>query len=199
MRLEEFTAQAQQNFVTRLSQQVSRKTKQRVSRKTTVNALTTLSSMIGTAKKWGYLCQPIVMRELALPTEELRKEARFYSADDVRRMIAIARQPYRTMFAIAAMSGLRVGEVVALQKDDLDLISRLIHVRRSAWYGRVQTLKSKSSRADVVMPEALLTLLGEYLATWKANPKGSSSSTATVDLMRPTKLSSTGSGRCSTN
>jgi integrase len=164
VRLEEFTALAQQNFVTRLSQ--------RVSRKTVVNVLSTLSSVIGTAKKWGYLCQPIVMRELALPTEQLRKQTRFYGADDVRRMIAIAPQPFRTMFAIAAMTGLRVGEVVALQKDDLDLASRLIHARRSAWYGRVQTLKSRSSRADVVMPEALLTLLQEYLATWKGNPDG---------------------------
>lgn len=164
VRLEEFTAQAQQNFVTRLAQ--------RVSRKTVVNVLSTISSMIGTAKKWGYLCQPVVMRELALPTEELRKHTRFYSAEDVRRMIAVAPQPYRTMFAIAAMTGLRVGEVVALQKCDLDFMHRLIHVERSAWYGRVQTLKSKSSRADVVMPAALLTLLQEYLATWKANPEG---------------------------
>jgi integrase len=164
VRLEEFTAQAQQNFVTRLAQ--------RVSRKTVVNVLSTIGSMIGTAKKWGYLCQPVVMRELALPTEELRKHTRFYSAEDVRRMIAVAPQPYRTMFAIAAMCGLRVGEVVALQKCDLDFMHRLIHVERSAWYGRVQTLKSKSSRADVVMPEALLTLLQEYLATWKANPEG---------------------------
>jgi integrase len=87
---------------------------------------------------------------LSLPAEELRKQARFYSADDVRKIIAVAPQPYRTMFAIAAMTGLRVGEVVALQKDDLDFAHRLIHVQRSAWYGRVQTLKSKSSRADVV-------------------------------------------------
>jgi integrase len=164
VRLEEFTGQAQQNFVTRLSE--------RVSRKTVVNVLSTVSSMIGTAKKWGYLCQPVVMQELALPAEELRKQARFYSADDVRKIIVVAPQPYRTMFAIAAMTGLRVGEVVALQKDDLDFVHRLIHVRRSAWYGRVQTLKSKSSRADVVMAEALLTLLGEYLATWEANPEG---------------------------
>jgi integrase len=41
-----------------------------------------------------------------------------------------------------------------------------------AWYGRVQTLKSKSSRADVVMPMALLTLLEEYLTTRKANQEG---------------------------
>jgi integrase len=164
VRLEEFTGHAQQIFVTRISQ--------RVSRKTVVNVLSTLSSMIRTAKNWGYVCQPIVIRELALPAEQLRKEARSYTVHEIRGIITAAVEPYRTMFAIAAMCGLRAGEVVALQKDDLDFTLREIHVRRSAWYGKTQTVKSKSSRASVVMSETLLTLLKEYLATWKANPEG---------------------------
>lgn len=79
---------------------------------------------------------------------------------------------YRTMFAIAAMTGLRVGEVVGLQKADLDFDRRIIHVQRSARYSRVQTVKSKASRAPVAMAEALATLLKDYLATWKPNPEG---------------------------
>ena len=76
----------------------------------------------------------------------------------------------------------------------------MIHVQRSAWYGRVQTLKSKSSRAPVAMPEALLHgaegILGDVA---KRIRKGSYSSIATGGRTRPTKLSSTGSGRCSTS
>jgi hypothetical protein len=53
-----------------------------------------------------------------------------------------------------------------------DFDRRVIHVRRSAWYGRVQTVKSKASRAPVAMSEALSALLKEYLATWKPNPAG---------------------------
>ena len=84
----------------------------------------------------------------------------------------LASEPYRTMFAIAAMTGLRAGEVMGLQKGDLDLERRVIHVRRSAWYGRVQTVRSKASRAPVAMSEALSTLLNDYLATWKPNAEG---------------------------
>jgi integrase len=65
-----------------------------------------------------------------------------------------------------------VGEVVGLQKADLGLDRRVIHVERSAWYGRVQTVKSKASRAPVAMAEALATILKEYLATWRPNPEG---------------------------
>jgi integrase len=82
----------------------------------------------------------------------------------------LAAEPYRTMFAIAAMTGLRVGEVVGLQKADLDSDRRVIHVQRSAWYGRVQTVKSKASRAPVAMAEALTTVLKEYLATCLSEP-----------------------------
>jgi integrase len=164
VRLEDFHRQAQQNFATRLSQ--------RVSRKTVVNVLGTLASMLRTAKSWGYCCHTITLRELALPPGSIGKQVRFPTAEQVRKIIAMAREPYRSMFAIAGMTGLRAGEVMALQKGDLDFEQRVIHVRRSAWHGRLQTVKSKASRAPVAMPEALAALLKDYLATWQANPEG---------------------------
>jgi integrase len=72
---------------------------------------------------------------MSLPAEKLRKQARFYSAHDVPKVIAVAPQPDRTMFAIAAMTGLRVEEVLALHKEDPDFAHRLIRVQCSAWYG----------------------------------------------------------------
>jgi integrase len=76
------------------------------------------------------------------------------------------------MFAIAALTGLRVGEVVGLQRADLDLTRHTIQVQRSAWYGRTQTTKSEASRAPVSMPGALAEMLEAYLRTWEPNPEG---------------------------
>jgi len=162
--LHELTPQIQQNFVTLLSQKVSRKT--------VLNTLGTLSSMMRTAKSWGYCTQAITTSELALPVEGIRKQPRFFNGEVARKIIAIATDPYRTMFAIAAMTGLRPGEVMGLQKGDLDFEQQVIHVRRSAWLSRVQTVKSKASAAPVAMPEALAALLKDYLATWQVNPEG---------------------------
>ena len=162
--LHELTPQIQQNFVTLLSQKVSRKT--------VLNVLGTLSSMMRTAKQWGYSTQAVSTGELALPSDKIRKQPRFFNAEEARSIITIAPEPYRTMFAIAAMTGLRVGEVVGLQKEDLDFARGVINVRRSAWYGRVQTVKSKASAAPVSMSDALATLLRAYLSNWKPNPQG---------------------------
>jgi len=162
--LHELTPQIQQNFVTLLSQKVSRKT--------CLNVLGTLSSMMRTAKTWGYCTQPVTAGQLTLPADKIHNQPRFFTGEQARKIITIACDPWRTMFGIAAMTGLRVGEVVALQKQDLDFERRVIHVRRSAWYSRVQTVKSKASQAPVAMANTLATLLGEYLATWKENPEG---------------------------
>jgi integrase len=162
--LHELTLQLQQNFVTLLSQKVSRKTVR--------NAMGTLGSMMRTAKSWGYCTQAVTTSDLALPAEKVSKQPRFFDGEEARKVIAVAPEPYRTMFAIAAMAGLRPGEVMGLQKGDLDFAQRVIHVRRSSWLSRVQTVKSKASQAPVVMPEALATLLKAYLATWPANSEG---------------------------
>lgn len=92
-RMEEFTGQAQQIFITRLSRKVSRKSVQ--------NVVGTLASMLKTAKSWGYVAHPVDMRDLTLPAEPMRPNPRCFSAADLRRIVTVAAGPYRTMFAIA--------------------------------------------------------------------------------------------------
>ncbi|HXY02198.1 MAG TPA: hypothetical protein VEI49_01415, partial [Terriglobales bacterium] len=96
--LHELTPQIQQHFVTLLSESVSRKT--------VLNVLGTLSSMMRTAKSWGYCMQPVKVAELALPADKIDHQPRFFNGEEARNIITIAPEPYRTMFAIAAMTGL---------------------------------------------------------------------------------------------
>jgi integrase len=161
-RLDEIGREAQQAFITRLAGNISRKT--------LINVLGTLSAMLTTAKSWGYICEPVKFANLTLPAGQVQQSARFFNGDEARRIIGTAPEPYRTMFAIAAMTGLRVGELLALQIDALDFERRIIHVRQSVWCGRMQTVKSKASCADIAMPEVLASLLRQYLKTWRPNP-----------------------------
>jgi integrase len=162
IRLDELGREQQQMFVTRLSRIVSRKT--------VLNVLGVLSSMLSTARKWGYVVEKLETANLALPAEQLKPEARFFAPDQVRKIIALAEEPFRTMFSIAAMTGVRSGELLGLKVDDIDFDRRLIFIRRSVHRGQAQTVKSKASMKPLPMPESLAQIVKEYLHVRRENP-----------------------------
>jgi integrase len=133
------------------------------------NVLSTLQSMIRSARSWGYLVGELRTGDLTLPGERIRKAPRFFTADQATAIIDAAKNPWRMIFALAAMTGMRPGEVLGLAVDDLDFEGRLIHVRQTAYYSKLQTPKSRSSIAAVPMPSPLEGMLREYLKTWKPN------------------------------
>ena len=73
------------------------------------------------------------------------------------------------MFSVVAMTGVQPGELCGLSVDDFDFEQKLIHVRRSAWYGKLQASKSKSSIRTVPMPAPPEARLRSNLATWRPN------------------------------
>ncbi len=156
--LEQFGVENQQTFVTRVSEKS-------VSRKTVLNILGTLSSILSTARDWGYNCQQIAIDKLHLPPRDARYEAPYFTVTQLRNILAIAEEPWRTLFTILAMTGLRAGEVLGLQVGDLDFLRMTITIRRSAWYGRIQATKSRASETVLPMPESLGQVLKSYLAS----------------------------------
>jgi integrase len=165
LRLEQFNVEHQQKFITSVFEKG-------VSRKTVLNVLGTLSSILTTARDWGYNCEQVNLNKLRLPPRGERHEAPHFTVDQLQRILAIAEEPWHTLFCILTMDGLRAGEVLGLQWNDIDFDRRLLHVRRSAWYGRIQTVKTKSSETVLPIPQLLLTVLKNYREGWKPNPKG---------------------------
>lgn len=151
LRLDAIGVENQQAFVTKLTESVSRKT--------LANVLGTLSSMLTTAKNWGYICEGVSLKRLALPDRGIKREVRCFTADEVRRILEAAKEPWRTMFAIAALLGLRAGEILGLRAEDIDLHSRIISIRQTAWYGQIQTTKTRESENTLPIPDALCELL----------------------------------------
>ena len=169
VRLEQFGVENQQTFIARMPERASEKT---VSRKTVLNVLGTLSSILTTARDWGYNCQQIDMNKLRLPPRGAHHEAPHFTVDQLQRILMVADDPWRTLFYISTMDGLRAGEVLGLQWGDIDFDRRLLHIRRSAWYGKVQTAKSEASETVLPIPDVLVDVLRSYKARWKPNPEG---------------------------
>jgi integrase len=169
LRLDQFGVENQQMFITRMP---GRATEKAVSRKTILNVLGTLSTILTTARDWGYNCEQISLAKLRLPPRGTAYEAPHFTVEQVQKILAIAQEPWRTMFCIFMMDGLRAGEALGLQWPDIDFERNLLHIRRSAWYGRLQTAKSESSETVLPIPNPLLNVLKAYREQWKPNPQG---------------------------
>ena len=163
IRLEEISQQTIQQVVSELARTLSRHT--------VLNVIATLGSILRVARSWGYIVGEIRRDALVLPAQKVARPVRFFSAEQVARIIGAAEEePYRTMFIVAALTGLRAGEVCGLFVDDLDFARGALHVRRSAWYGKIQSPKSRAAIRTVPMPNALRDVLQHYLKQWKPNP-----------------------------
>ena len=118
LRLDQFGVENQQKFITRMPERATNKT---VSHKTVLNVIGTLSSFLTTARNWGYNCEQIHVSKLRLPTRGTSYEAPHFSVEQVQQILAIAKEPWRTMFCLFTMDGLRAGEALGLQWGDIDL------------------------------------------------------------------------------
>lgn len=149
---------------------VSRVLEKDVSRKTLLNVLGTLSSILSTARDWGYNCEQIDIKKLHLPARDARYEAPHFTGDQIRRILQVAEEPSKTLFAVLAMTGLRAGEALGLQVGDIDLERATLAIRRSAWYGKIQTTKTRASEAVLPIPAPLCRILKNHLSTIHSKP-----------------------------
>ncbi len=99
-------------------------------------------------------------------------EAPHLTIEQVQRILAMAQEPWRTLFCICTLDGLRAGEVLGLQWGDIDLEQRILHIRRTAWYGKTQTPKSRKSKTTPPIPDPSALILKSYRTEWKPNPNG---------------------------
>jgi integrase len=89
-----------------------------------------------------------------------RRQHPCHTPEQMQRIVASAREPYNVLFAIAAETGMRSGEIYGLHVEDVDPKRLLIHVRRSVWRGKPQSPKSqKAYRGIDIRPELAKMIL----------------------------------------
>jgi integrase len=164
-RLGEITGEVPQFMVNAMQQRG-------LSRKTIKNAIAQLSAMLKAARGWGYMATKLDWTTLFLPVEDAEKEVRCFSPDEAQRIIDAAPEPWNVCFACMAYLGLRSGEALALTWAHVDFTEAVLLVRQSTWYGRILTVKSKTSRRDLPLPEALAVMLADYRTRWRSNDLG---------------------------
>ena len=117
-----------------------------LSAKTVTNHLSVLRKMLNVAHEWEILSSVPKFRWMKLPPSTFR----FLDFDQAERLIeAAAKEPdqtWWTMIMLALNTGMRQGELLAVQWDDIDLVSGTLVVRRSVTRGVLGTPKSGRDR-----------------------------------------------------
>jgi len=105
----------------------------------------------------------IISRRMVFPERHQRISQRFFTVAEARAIISQAQEPFATLFALAAVTGMRAGELLALQTGDIDWDRGTVTVMRSVWYGHVAVPKTLASERVLPLPQLVITRLQGYL------------------------------------
>jgi len=125
---------------------------------TTNHFRTLLSKIMSTAVSWSYLSDNPV-HGVKMPERTLKRRHRFLTMDEVRRLIAASEEPVRTIVLLATMTGLRIGEILALRLGRIDLEAGTLRVEETCYHGRFGTPKTKASRRELPLPSVVVQAL----------------------------------------
>jgi integrase len=130
--------------------------------KTINNALTLLGQVFdhGIRKGW---CGTNPVRLVDRPAVEQSDEIRFLDQSELEALLRATPDPTdRALFLVAAMTGLRQGELLALRWQDVDWAAGKIRVRRSYVRGHWTTPKSRRSSRAVPMADRVASELARH-------------------------------------
>lgn len=82
----------------------------------------------------------------------------------VRRILETVPAEYRCAFTCVALTGLRLGELLALQWQDIELQTRTLRVVRSLWKNQLVTPKTKASVRSIPIGDVLAETLASHRA-----------------------------------
>lgn len=164
-RMDRITAEHIRRFFKEKQEATSEKTSRSLSKKTLINTLRLLNSIFNFAMVIELLVKN-PCKAIKLPRAP-KREMDFLRPEEVRAFLgAFTDEEMRCLFTTAVMTGMRRGEILGLQWDDVDFKGNVIRVRRSISNGEIQLPKTeKSRRAVQVGPTLLKTLRAHKLRT----------------------------------
>lgn len=149
-RLKEFTPSLVQAFLTAKAKTLSGQT--------VAHLRNVLSAIFRHAKGCGFWRGDLPTEFVRIP--EIHPDTPVaISFDDVKAILGNMREPYRTLAHLMVITGLRIGEALALRWDHVDLVKRVVEVRLNFSNGQWCTVKSRNGIRDLPISEELAMAL----------------------------------------
>jgi integrase len=133
-------------------------------------ALRVLKQVLANAKERGHVVDEGVFRVKAPRRDQ--PEMRFLYWEEVEELAANTVAPYGNLVLLAALTGLRQGELFALRDRNIDLEAMTIQVEHGAYRGEFVPVKTRASRRRVDLSSTAALVLRRQLLARKPNERG---------------------------
>jgi len=120
-----------------------------------------LSKIFATAVEWCYLTENPA-HSIKMPERTLKRPHSPLSAAEVQRLLVALNEPERTFALIGILTGLRLGELLALRWGRIDFGGSILRVEESCYLGHFGTPKTRSSRRAVALSPAAVRALAAH-------------------------------------
>jgi integrase len=155
-----------------IQQYILEKLKQGFAWETSNHLRNLMSKVLGTAVSWNYLADNVV-RGVKMPERSLKRPHQFLNVAEVKRLISACNEPTRTIVLLATMTGLRIGEILALRWKRIDFIGETLIVAETCFMGHFGTPKTRARRREVPLSRAVVEALkAHYLGSANRSPEG---------------------------
>ena len=127
-----------------------------------------ISGIFSYAKQQGYFDGENPARNTAIPPARLSEETYAYSLEEIGQILSVLSEPAATIFAVAAFTGARRGEIRGLMWENYQ--DGEIQITRSIWKGHISEPKTRKSRGAIPVIGPLAKRL-EFHRASSGNPK----------------------------
>jgi len=117
-----------------------------------------LSKILGTAVEWEYI-EANTVRMTRLPRRSRVRARAVLTPVQLRLLVARLPEPSRSLVLLLMLTGMRIGEVLALRWRNVDLVSGLLRVEETVYDGHFDEPKSKHSVRLVPLGPLAISLL----------------------------------------
>jgi integrase len=136
------------------------KLKQALSWKTVKHIRTVFGTILGTAEVWGYI-EGNPVPKTRLPRRGPRPERKVLTPEQLRALLEALPEPSCSLVWLLVLTGLRIGELLALRWRDIDLENRVLRVREAVYEGHFDDPKTPASRRVVPLSPKATEILAK--------------------------------------
>lgn len=122
------------------------------------NTLRGMRVSLGRVLSWAVACEWIEKNSCSgvkLPRAKAKITRTVLKPEQVTALASKLKEPYSTLVLFLAVTGLRIGEAIAVKWSDFE--GDVLHVCRRIYEGEIDTPKTKGSERSLPIPEALLS------------------------------------------